>query len=75
MQFIDLIGERIYRIVQKAKSKAHGHLRSIMIAPCSSYSYLLIHIYWKEPHDERMLPPTQGVNFFSAEEMTLTLTF
>ena len=50
-------------------------MRSIMIAPCSSYSYLLIHIYWNEPQELRMEPPTHGVKRFSADEITLTLTF
>jgi len=36
---------------------------------------LLIHIYWKEPQELRMLPPTQGVKRFSAEEITFTRTF
>ena len=50
-------------------------MRSIIIEPCSSYSYLLIHIYWKEPHELRIEPPTQGVKRFSADEITLTRTF
>ena len=50
-------------------------MRSIIIEPCSSYSYLLIHICWKEPHELSIDPPTHGVKRFSAPAMTLTRTF
>ena len=52
-----------------------GHFLSIIIAPCSSNSCLLIHICWNEPSELSMDPPTQGENFLSLLLRTLTFTF
>lgn len=53
----------------------HGHFLSIIIAPCSSNSCLLIHIYWNDPRELKIDPPTHGENFLSALLISLTLTF
>ena len=50
-------------------------MRSIIIAPCSSNSCLLIHICWKDPSELRIEPPIHGVNLFSAAEIALMRTY
>ena len=52
-----------------------GHFLSIMMEPCSSYSYLLIHICWNEPRELRMDPPTHGWNLLSLLLRTFTRMF
>jgi hypothetical protein len=39
------------------RRRGHGDLRCMSAAPCSSYSFLLNHIWWKDPRDARMEPP------------------
>ena len=55
----------------------YAHLRSIIIAPCSSNSCLDIHICWNDPKLDNIDPPIHALNFLSAGicAMTLTLTF
>ena len=49
------------------------HFLWMIDGPCSSYSYLFIHMVWKVDRDARMEPPSQTENFLSGEARILIL--
>lgn len=62
---IKKLGSSYTSLLALINSFFYLHLFSTIPAPCSSYSFFEIHIWWNVPRDETMLPPIHDPNFRS----------